>query len=1159
MARTDAELTTLFHSFYLIEYLPEAKDTRVVQRFPQDKPQIDTIESGLKLFIINGISNATTSETTGKFVFTSSDSSRYFAFFRSYDTKVFVSVSNLPTMSFSRTLFELLQHEPIESIPSILLTLCEIPIFPAVGMKYDIALSNGTASLKFSCVEQVEDVDIDYIVLNVMTPAMLVKAWEAIILEKKVLVISNTDSIITACVEFLRRMMSPLVIVNTYVPLLPLQLIETVDAPVPYLLGSNTKMLKDNVFDLSDTVVVDLDTRSVTQNINKSGKPETHASINLISRLTQEVNDVMVVPLGEWSQRATNAYPTHSPCSPFSGEGYVTRGAKVLQIFRKANLDLISARNCSVKAFWRRAAETTLMNAQNSSNNALAAAGGGHHSTNSQHSSVGTFARKNSTMMGFNYLDGVCSGFMQLAKELNIHDDENISHFTPCWVELDQYVLSIYQYADDLPVLYILLKDIETISPCAIEPEGHVFELVIKDQMSYRFTVTDTESRQKWISTLDRRKQYDFSGYNDDNMVLDVNYSAKMRLHSYDEPNVDLGSSTVGGAQSNNHANSAAPTGVSLWNGYELVNKPIVNEVGGLNNSTHASGNNTADNTPISDHGSSATGSTVSLGLPLPCPPVYTESAAYLAKTDNLFRFEFSRTQTMNFIHQKLECGEFQDVFKEMKIKTESLIGSEYCLDANLDVVLSSTVSGEDGNDRSKTLSITEANTLANASGLSPVRERTNSDGAIDKGDFVAPALHRTSTSFGGAAAATVAPAVKQRLSSKMFGGFFKKLANPEDEHAANLKLEQEREAEAEAQRQKQISGRKKAALQSQIFVVTATYRRTQSELNALIVENRQAALQDLVLQHVHQSATHDSPSPHATVTYPMRALLTQLKHAPVIVKSPKKDRSRGGSGVISMPAVNKAPEPVSSVPSSAWMDHLWLGLINKSYEDYKKDNPYTALNQEVDMQDHDAEGNTESTELMRLSTVEIDEFILDAERTKNERITRRQIREILLSHLTKHHESNLPRPEYTPYSCIRNVLIGYLYETLDSSALALQYYSKGGCLVEQRRLMSCLVQQFLVHIDKLKLLVVSEPSSPHLGHSTNHHNSGMLNSMSALSTILATYTNQSNSPTPPVVRFLEHCKTISPLIGMHAYRLVLELLYTDLVHQLEAFFDKDQ
>lgn len=59
----------------------------------------------------------------------------------------------------------------------------------------------------------------------------------------------------------------------------------------------------------------------------------------------------------------------------------------------------------------------------------------------------------------------------------------------------------------------------------------------------------------------------------------------------------------------------------------------------------------------------------------------------------------------------------------------------------------------------------------------------------------------------------------------------------PQDDAAASLKLEQEQKAEAEALRTKQIADRKKAALQSQIFVVTATYRRTQSELNALIVE----------------------------------------------------------------------------------------------------------------------------------------------------------------------------------------------------------------------------------------------------------------------------------------------------------------------------------
>jgi len=26
--------------------------------------------------------------------------------------------------------------------------------------------------------------------------------------------------------------------------------------------------------------------------------------------------------------------------------------------------------------------------------------------------------------------------------------------------------------------------------------------------------------------------------------------------------------------------------------------------------------------------------------------------------------------------------------------------------------------------------------------------------------------------------------------------------------------------------------------------------------------------------------------------------------------------------------------------PTSAWMDHIWLGLINKSYEEYRRDNP---------------------------------------------------------------------------------------------------------------------------------------------------------------------------------------------------------------------------
>lgn len=120
---------------------------------------------------------------------------------------------------------------------------------------------------------------------------------------------------------------------------------------------------------------------------------------------------------------------------------------------------------------------------------------------------------------------------------------------------------------------------------------------------------------------------------------------------------------------------------------------------------------------------------------------------------------------------------------------------------------------------------------------------------------------------------------------------------------------------------------------------------------------------------------------------------------------------------------------------------------------------------------------------------------------------------------------------------------------------------SHTGCLVEQRRLMFCLIQQFLVHIDKLKMLsTMSEPSSPslHNNNNSNHSNLSLPNPMNALASLLNTYKHNTEAATPPVCTFLETCRAISPLVGMHAYRLVLELLYTDLVHQLETYFNKD-
>lgn len=708
--RTDAELTTLYHSFYLIEYIRDQDDTRVVQRYPHDKPQIDTIESGLKIFILQRLSYCCEDESTGKFVVTSSDSSRYFAFFRSYKDRVFVAVSSLPNMSLSRRIFDLLHREPAEYIPSVLLLLTEIPILPGVGLQYDLKLTSGIASLKFSLAEQVEDIDVDFIVLNMLTPIILVRAWESLILERKLLVVSSSDACVIACCEFLRRIVLPLSIVSTYVPLLPLQLIDTVDAPFPYLLGANSKMLKENIFDLQDTIVIDLDTRRLIPAAS-STDTDPFASVQIIAKLIQEVHEIMIEPLGDWFDRSSD--DVFGAASPYTADSYCLRSAKLLQIFKRTNLELMSARSCSVNAFWRRPMEPLVLQpGRNSSKSTFNVAPW----RESIHGSP-LMRRSNGLMMmgGFNYQDGICSGFMQLYKELQ-DENEQISNFLQCWVELDQYVLAVYQYADDLPILSVLVRDIQTASPVAVEPEGHVFELVIKDSMSYRFTVTDPESRQKWIATIDRRKDMDFSKTNDHD-CYDV-FAAATETEKSDS--VRRKSSAVFESGVSPLTNGSSLLGASVvpvttttplkrlttdlsrglcavvegtvkrtWTGYEMkLLAAEVNDASHNGSTTTNTGTSNASSAPnnTDNPNASTSGNSVSLGYPQPCPEESGDILSAMAKEDSFFRFNFSRTQMMTSLHSQLECVEYNEIFKKLNIRMEKLLSEAFVLDDRLNI-----------------------------------------------------------------------------------------------------------------------------------------------------------------------------------------------------------------------------------------------------------------------------------------------------------------------------------------------------------------------------------------------------------------------------------------------------------------------------------------
>jgi len=959
LARTDANLTTLFHSFYLVEFLKDSNDTKVVQRYPQDRVDTDAIESGLKLFLVDALVNRTSRDTTGSFILTPS-SFRYFAFFRGFDTRMLVAVSNLPIIPVARRIFDLLDYEVPSSIPATLLTLCELPVFPGAGLQYDVGLGAGEASVRFSSVEQVEDVELDHTVLSIMTPMMLVKAWEALVLERKVLVMSSVSSVIPAVCEFLRRMVSPLNIINTYVPLLSLQLIETVEAPTPYLLGANTKLLKENIVDLSDTVVVDLDMRTVIPRLQKPGSPDTSASINLVATLASEINSIMLSPCGEWYNRPTSA--SCASFSPFNEASYVSKSVRILEAFKRTNLELISARTCSVRAFWRRRLDFV--------------------------DSKGTSSRRpGSTVKGFNYESGICSGFMQLAKEL--HEEEAASHFISCWVEMDQYVLSVYQYADDLPILFVLVKDIETVAPCALEPEGHVFELVVKDNMSYRMTVTDTESRQKWISTIDRRKSKDFSGYEDSVTKEEVEGDAASFLdstlaHTHISP-----SHSVEGPLHEYDFRPAPYAGPTIWNGYE-----IVPDVHNLLPAPPLENGKVDVALPIADRSINTPSalSTATLGLPEVCPlgVEHQSAATSIAQEDSCFRLEFARTQTMNFIHGQVECPEYQQVFQERKIgPMEGVLDAPYILDESMEIVRAAPVQ----------------------LGVAPTSLRGPAEIFLAK--------------------LPSEPLRKSR--SKFFGGIFNKRATAAEDMANNAKMEIQRLLEAEKRQDKLAADLRRATIQAHMFVLTATYRRLLADLNTLIVEARQAALEPVVCRH----AKGGERCAGAIVKYPVREIVAGLRSTPR-PRSVGAQLDRAGAY-----AGSGAQEPADV--TEEWVDKMWLALTDETWAQYAR------------RQGRADTGETGVTETA-LEGSDIDD--IDVQQGTNEALLREQIKRRVLGGLQLRHD--LLEGDSLPYQTVSNVLLGHLHEVLEDSAEALHFYAQGA-LVDQSRIMSCLVQELLL------------------------------------------------------------------------------------------------
>ena len=332
LTRPGGDVGSLYHSFFCLDRnldgdrFGSKSKINVVSRIPDARRNIEDIEGGIKTFVADAFDCLfyTPKDTAfGFFVLTTSDGSRFYAMWRGCGAQMFVAVTRLPLISFTRQIFNILENESKDSslLPLVLLSLCEMPVVPCSNIEYELRFPHGSqATLKFSEIDKPYDSDLSSIPLSIFSPQMIVDSWEALIMERKVLVISSDRNVVPICTEFINSLTSPLPLVCTYVPLLPSELINAIEAPFPYLLGAHKDEVTSEI-DLSDTVVVDLDLRQV---IIPSGHAELQtpqftfdgdlsfpeyqgAPLLFKQNLTSRVNTIIMESL---SNKLRHVYPT---------------------------------------------------------------------------------------------------------------------------------------------------------------------------------------------------------------------------------------------------------------------------------------------------------------------------------------------------------------------------------------------------------------------------------------------------------------------------------------------------------------------------------------------------------------------------------------------------------------------------------------------------------------------------------------------------------------------------------------------------------------------------------------------------------------------------------------------------------------------------------
>ncbi len=765
LTRTDADVSTLFYGFFLVDSIDSKGNLNVSKTIPlYNRAELSDIQQGLFIHVLDSLTKAKNEYTDekveteyenfsmfsnysvsdnpkrddfGSFVITTAKANRYHCFWRGNESMMLIGLSVYPFPTFARQVFDCLGGEAKERLVPTLIGLCECPILPACNLEYRICFSTGDAKLSFSAHEQVIDVETYSVALRLLTPTMLIRAWEAVILERKLLVLSSRTALLEPCCEFIRRLALPLALVSPYMPNLSEQAIAAIEAPFPYLYGCDSKLLaRYKYLDLSDTIIVNLDQGLVEYPTppapaGRSGEGATldlnsqKAPQSTVKRIYASLNNILLMPLTKMVRRPPRAMeesrelfskgdvinnpPYAYPLAPRKTQARETirQGDAVIDVFIRENLSLLGAQRCSLKTFVRdpKIIKELEMNAPRIV----------------PRISLSRALRPAEILEYLGYdrsRGGLVTGFMQYVRG---------SITFPVWVEASEKVFSVFTFADELPVLQVAFKHIDHVAAIAMEPLGLVFELKLSNCILHKFQVhpKPADARSKWMAVIERNlmkarksnkygnssdnsgdmrgnENMDSGDYlNDESLNTDgLNGDASFRSIDGATPTLDTGASgavSEGKSQSMAMTSPQTPTESGLGENLEDLLFPVEKDrrgaLGGESAGPVNGGKEHGKNNTNGSSGRASPSPTIDSSRTTAYPDTRgTEEEATVAAENSaqrredereeereereimLFRHLFHRTQLLSFVESEIDPEPYDKYLSEITFEEKVLI-----------------------------------------------------------------------------------------------------------------------------------------------------------------------------------------------------------------------------------------------------------------------------------------------------------------------------------------------------------------------------------------------------------------------------------------------------------------------------------------------------